>query len=93
MNTKKRISVETADGAVGYKVDVTSEDWYQDPKITMYDDLEGDIFEVICNFAEVIGVHLDREETDFRMVKEVEEKIMEILEEEFDVKFPFAKCG
>lgn len=93
MNTKERIPVETADGAIGYKVDVTNEDWYRDPKITLYDDLDHSAFELICDYAEVIGVFLDRDEPDYWMIRQVGEKIMEILEEEFDAKFPFAKCG
>ena len=84
----ERISYEGPDGAVGYITDVTKEDFYKNPKIELYDELEQSCYELVCNFAELIGVKLDREEPDFRLANHIRDTVIELLEKEFEIPFP-----
>ena len=84
----QKIPYESADGALGYITDVTDEDFYKKPKIELYDELEQSCYELVCNFAELIGVELDREEPDFRLANHIRDTVVELLEEEFKIPFP-----
>lgn len=82
---------ETADGAIGTLADVTNESWYKNPPMTLYDELEYDCWNLLCDYAELLGLHLDRDEIDFNLAKGVQENIMETLEELVGIKFPVYK--
>lgn len=87
----KNLTVDE-DGLEGYIENVTSEDWYKNPDITLYDQLEYDAFELACEFAELLGVHLNKEEIgDFYLAKEITGAIMGVLEKEFKIPFPVVK--
>lgn len=66
----------TPDGACGFMEDVTQEDWYKEPPMTLYDELEYDCYELICKYAKLLGIHLDSEEVDFDMAKSVQETVV-----------------
>ena len=78
----------TEDGAMGYIKDVTNEDWYKNPNITLYDELEQSTYELICEYAELIGVHLVKEEPDFALTNEIRDNIISMLETTFGIEFP-----
>lgn len=84
----KEIFYESADGAVGYITDVTNEDFYKNPRMELYDGLEQDCFELVCDFAELIGVKLDKEEPDFYLANHIRDTIINLLEKEFGIPFP-----
>lgn len=84
-----RVLSEEENGLNGYIEDVTNEDWYKNPPITLYDQLEYDTYELLCKYSELIGVHLDKEDIgDFRIVKEIQDLILAALEKEFGIPFP-----
>lgn len=84
----KKLTIDK-DGLEGYIKDVTGEDWYKNPDITLYDQFEYDSYELACEFAELLGVHLNKEEIgDFSLAKEVTSAIMGVLEKEFKIPFP-----
>lgn len=84
----KKIPYEGVDGAVGYITDVTKEDFYINPDIGLYDELEQSCYELVCDFAELIGVHLDKHEQDCRLANMVRDFVGEMLEKEFEIEFP-----
>ena len=81
----------TPDGAIGYIEDVSSQEWYKNPDITLYDEVEQSAYELFCDFAQLIGVHLVKTEPDFYFAKEISGFIMDLLEKEF--KIPFRHYG
>lgn len=78
----------TPDGAIGYIEDVSNQEWYKNPDITLYDEVEQSAYELFCDFAQLIGVHLVKTEPDFYFAKEISSSIMNLLEKEFKVPFP-----
>lgn len=84
----KKIPYNAPDGAVGYITDVTKEDFYNEPDIGLYDELEQSCYELVCDFAELIGVHLDKGEQDCRLANMVRDFVGETLEKEFGIPFP-----
>lgn len=81
----------TPDRAIGYIEDVSSQEWYKNPDITLYDEVEQSAYELFCDFAQLIGVHLVKTEPDFYFAKEISSFIMDLLEKEF--KIPFRHYG
>lgn len=81
----------TPDGAIGYIEDVSSQEWYKNLDITLYDEVEQSAYELFCDFAQLIGVHLVKTEPDFYFAKEISGFIMDLLEKEF--KIPFRHYG
>lgn len=84
----KKISYSAPDGAVGYITDVTQEHFYNEPDIGLYDELEQSCYELVCDFAELIGVHLDKSEQDCRLANLVRDFVGVTLEKEFGIPFP-----
>lgn len=77
------------DGLSGHIEDVSNEEWYKNPPITLYDELEYDSYALACSYAELIGVHLDKEDIgDFDLAKEVQEAVIKILTKRFGIQFP-----
>lgn len=56
--------------------------------ITLYDALEQDTYELICDYALLIGVHLDKDAPDYALANEIRDHIIEMLEKEFNISFP-----
>lgn len=84
----KNIPYSAPDGASGYITDVTQERFYQEPDIGLYDGLEESCYELVCDFAELIGVNLDRDEVDYRLANHIRDVIVEMLEKDFGIPFP-----
>ena len=79
---------EKLDGAIGIVRDVSKEEWFQNPKIELYDEIEADAFALACKCAEIIGVTMDKDEIDFSIAKPISEATIKILEETFGISFP-----
>lgn len=84
----KRIPYNAPDGAIGYITDVTKEDFYNEPDIGLYDELEQSCYELVCDFAELIGVKLDRDKPDFSLANHIRDTVINLLEKEFGIPFP-----
>lgn len=81
-------------GENSYIVDITKEEWYKDPRITLYDAVEVSAHKLICEYAELIGVHLNKEDCgDYRLTMEVRDFIIDLLEKEFGIPFPVTSEG
>ena len=96
MSEKKIVKVldEEIYGENTYIEDVTDEEWYKDPKITLYDELEQDTHELICDYVKLIGVHLNKEDCgDYHLTMKVRDFIIDQLEKEFGISFPVANEG
>lgn len=78
----------TADGAFGHIEDVTNKEWCISPDITLYDDVEQSTYELICDYAKLIGVHLVKESPDFALTNEIRDRIIDLLEKTFCISFP-----
>lgn len=76
-------------GQGSHFIDVKNEEFYKNPKITLYDELEVSAHELICDFAQLIGVHLNKEDCgDYHLTMEVRDFIINLLEKEFKIPFP-----
>lgn len=84
----KVIAYSSADGAVGLIHDVSDKHYYTDPRIELYDELECDCYKLICDFAKVIGVYLDKNKVDYSLANQLRDNVIEMLEEQFKIPFP-----
>lgn len=90
--------VEMESGNVVTVEDVTDEDYYKNPRITYLDDLEYDCWDLFKKYAEMIGADFPEEDEkefgpDFYMAKQIQDKIIELVEAKFGVPFPRSKDG
>lgn len=76
--------------------DVTETESYKNPCITYLDYHEGKCWELFVEYATMVGAQFSKEDLDnpdWSITKEISEKIIEMIEEIFDVPFPVSKEG
>ena len=78
--------------------DITNEDYYKTPRITYLDGLEEECWNLFKEYAEMVGAAVDEKDEDnfgpsYCIAKEIQEKIIEMVEDVFGVPFPMSKEG
>ncbi len=90
--------VEMESGALITVEDITNEDYYKNPRITYLDALEDECWSLFKQYAEMIGAKFPEEYEeefgpDFDIAKQIQEKVIELVEARFGVPFPRSKNG
>lgn len=92
MGAEKPKEFELEPGVIGIIHNVQNEDYYTNPDMTYLDEVEDDCWELFKGYAAMVGVEFDEDsEIDFSIAKAISEKIIEIVEENFNISFPLRK--
>lgn len=68
---------------------IDANDTVTDPSMTYLDEVEDDCWNIFRKYASFVGVQFDEDsDIDFSIAKEISEKIIELVEQKFDTKFP-----
>lgn len=84
---------ELPDGGVYIVTDVSKNEDYNNPDITYLDDMEEKCWELFKEYSEFVGVvFLDvKSDQNSYIAKTIQDKIIELVEESFGIKFPLSK--